>query len=108
MNRKHLMAYFHLYAEALKETFRCLQSQLPGVLNHAANVIRQSAVRIRNITGTLKDHHLSVLVQSSDSRCGSGASGHSAHNNNFHGFNPPFPIFSLIFSHYNRSTGKNP
>ena len=57
------MAHIHFDTETLIKALRCLQGQVTLILNRSADVIRKSAVGVRNKTGTLKDYDFSFLVK---------------------------------------------
>src|SRR5574344_896858 len=78
------MAHIHFDTETLIKALRCLQGQVTLILNRSADVIRKSAVGVRNKTGTLKDYDFSFLVKPAYScRC-SRAAGNTAYYYNFH------------------------
>ena len=67
-----------------EEAFRSLQGQSFGILYDTADLVRQTAVGVGNVSGTFKYQDLCLFIQSADSCCCGGTSGHTAYDDNFH------------------------
>ena len=86
----HLVADLHLYPEPLIKALRGLQRQFGLVLDHAADVVGQTAVGVGYIPRTLKHHDLGGFIQPAQPGCRGGAARHSAYDDHFHLIVPPF------------------
>ena len=92
MDGSYLMPHPHIHAEAGEETLRRLERQFGGIIDYAADIIWETAVRIRNIAGSLKDDDIRMFIQPAYSGRSSRSAGHTANNYNFHQFCPPFGV----------------
>ena len=85
-----LMAHLHVHAETGEEALRCLECQFFRVSDDIADIVRQSAVGVGNISRTLKHNDLCLFIQSADSCCSCGTASHASYDHNFHVTVPPF------------------
>ena len=74
----------HVHVEAALEALRRLERELLAVGYDAADVVRQAAVRVGDISGALEHHDLRALVQPPEPRRGGRAAGNAADNKHFH------------------------
>ena len=89
---RHLVVHTHIHIETCPEALRRLQGQFRFILDHAADIIGQPAVRIRNKARALKHNDLCRFIQSPQPRGGGRAACNAADNNNLHTFTSPnFP-----------------
>ena len=65
-------------------------SRLDSLLDHAADEVRQAAVRVRDVRAALHDEDLGALVEPAQARRARGPTGDSADDDDFH--SPTFPI----------------
>ena len=90
VNGGDFVAYLHGYLKSGEKALRCLERQISPVGDDVADVVRQSAVCIRDKSGPLKDDDFCLFVQPADS-CGGGCSaGHAAYDYDLHIIFPPF------------------
>ena len=59
---RDLMANLHGHPEAGEEAFRGLEGQSLGIGDHITNIIRQTAIGVRNISRPLKYHNFRLLI----------------------------------------------
>ena len=72
------------YLPAVKEAIRLHDEEIIAVGDHAAEMVRQTAVRIRNELSFFEQDDLRMFVQPSQPRGCAGARGNSADDNGFH------------------------
>ena len=96
MDGGDFMTYFHIYPKTRKKIFRSLKGELFRIFYDAANIIREAAVCIGNISGTFKYDDFCMFIQPADSGCRSGSACHSAYNYYFHDGILPFRNFCKL------------
>ena len=74
----------HVQGEALAEAFWCLQQQAVPFRDLPADVVRQPAVRERDVVVALEDDDLGRLVQPSQAGSSRGTCRNSTHDHSLH------------------------
>ena len=90
VNGSDFVVDLHLHPEPLIKAFRGLQGQFLLIFDHAADVIGQAAVGVRNKPRPLKNNDLGGFVQPAQPGCRGGTACHTAYDDDFHLIVPPF------------------
>jgi hypothetical protein len=88
INRRDRGKNAHVDMEGCFERFRCLYQQTGSFLDHAADMVRQSAIGERDVFIFLEHDDLGMLVQTTQPRGARHSGGHTAHNYDFHRGSP--------------------
>ena len=88
VNGNRLAAHAHVHPVAREKGLRRLKRKLLRVLDLAAHIIGQSAVRVGNIPRAFEHDDLRTLVQTADTRRCRGAARDAADNDHFHNASP--------------------
>ena len=80
----HVLPGPHIKRQALAQAFRRLQQQAVPVRDNPADVIRQAAVRERDVVVPLEHDDLGRLIQPPQPRPGRGAARNSSHDHRLH------------------------
>ena len=80
----HLVVHAHIHVEALAEILRCHHQQPAALGDDLAKVVRQPAVRVRNVRPLLQQHDFGFLVQPPQPRRRTRSARHAADDDGFH------------------------
>ena len=84
IDRSYFLPYPYINAKAVPEALRSLQRQFFLFFDHAAYIIRQTAVGIGHIAAALDHDDLRVFIQTADACGGRSTARHTAYDYNFH------------------------
>ena len=84
VDRDHLGGDAHVDVERLAQALRGLQQQAVAIGDDLAHVVRQAAVRERDVVASFEDHDLGGFVEPPGARCGRSACSHTSDDYKLH------------------------
>ena len=93
INGSHFRMRTYIDVKPLAESFRSLHEQTVALGNHSPQVIRQTAVGIRDVSPFLKKNDFCLLCVSTNSGCCSSSTGYPSNDKHLHNLSV---LYSLI------------
>ena len=94
--RRCLMSGPNVDAKPFSKFFGRLQRQRLPAADPAANIVRQTAICIGNVSGTFQNNHLRRFLQTSNTRCSRCSACNTAYDHYFHILFLPHPLLSVL------------